>query len=50
MQQCRKLNCWHEQYSYDVQTDKQHRNMICPICGGDTEYINVTVYENNKSW
>ena len=37
------LICWHEQWGEEVQTDEQHEKMICPVCGGGTEWVRVAV-------
>lgn len=39
----RLLVCWHEQWGEEVQTDEQRGQMICPKCGGETEWVQVGV-------
>lgn len=32
--------CWH-QMTGEPQTEEQKNNMICPVCGGETEWVQV---------
>ena len=34
---------WHSVYDEEKQTETQEANKICPRCGGNTEYVKVTV-------
>lgn len=34
---------WHEQYSEETQTPEEEEGMICPACGGQTEFVSVGV-------
>ena len=38
-----KLCLWHEQASHIKQTIEQRKNMVCPKCGGKTEWVKVAV-------
>ncbi len=37
------LCAWHEQDGTHAQTDEQRKNMLCPKCGGETEWVRVAV-------
>lgn len=39
----RLMSCWHSQWDGEAQSDDQQENMICPVCGGPTEWVNVAV-------
>jgi len=39
----KQIECWHQQWGEESQTDEQRKNMICPKCGGPTEWVNVAV-------
>ena len=41
--ECKHMCTWHELVGDPIQTTKQRDNLICPKCGGDTEWVRVGV-------